>query len=394
MQRPEPAATSRLLIRIAPLMSQNKRSLDKTLAGHLERRRARSQLRHLTIVPPQAVDFSSNSYLSLSTNPAVQSDFLSRLQTYAKNAPSTTTVSDRQNVPLLGSGGSRLLDGNSALAENIERQIAEFHRAESGLFFNSAFDANVGLFGCVPQVGDVIVYDELIHASVHDGMKLSRASRRVAFAHNCVRLDQAQEGSAQTASLEAVLRHLATGDEHYFRTGKKNVFIAVEGLYSMDGDLAPLREIVECVEEYFPAGNGYIIVDEAHSTGIYGDRGRGLVCHLGLENRVWARIHGFGKAMSCTGGVLLRSLEQHNVNPGTDVKSSLRYCSCVSYDSKLSHQLCAQSHLHNINDIPIAHQHPSNPPVPHGWPRRTASPAHPFINIIYPRPTYLGVQSL
>jgi 8-amino-7-oxononanoate synthase len=73
-------------------------------------------------------------------------------------------------------------------------------------------------------------------------------------------------------------------------------------VYSMDGDAAPLKDIVECVEKRLPLGNGYIIVDEAHSTGIFGHQGRGLVCHLGLESRIWGRVHTFGKAMGCSGG--------------------------------------------------------------------------------------------
>lgn len=91
------------------------------------------------------------------------------------------------------------------------------------------------------------------------------------------------------------------------RTGQANVFVAVESVYSMDGDLAPLADIVDCVEGRLPNGNGHIIVDEAHSTGWLGDRGRGLVSQLGLESRVWARVHTFGKAMGCAGAIVLCS---------------------------------------------------------------------------------------
>jgi 8-amino-7-oxononanoate synthase len=166
-------------------------------------------------------------------------------------------------------------------------------------------DANVGLFSCVPQKGDAIVYDELIHASVHDGMRLSRASRRLPFAHN--RVIDAGEGETELQpavglkSLESILRELEQSSDDR----PKNVFVAVDGVYSMDGDVAPLAEIVDCVERCLPRRNGYIIVDEAHSTGILGRNGRGLVSKLGLENRVWARVHGFGKAMGCAGGELI-----------------------------------------------------------------------------------------
>ncbi|RYP11204.1 hypothetical protein DL764_000160 [Monosporascus ibericus] len=204
--------------------------LDATLDSHIRRRKLHNKFRKLTITPRSMVDFSSNGYLSLSSNLEVQRAYLSRLQDEIAAAERIQTSSTTPSN-LLGSGGSRLLDGNSAFAEALERRIAAFHGAPAALLFVSAFDANVGLLSCVPQPGDVVMYDELIHASVHDGMGLSRAAYR----------------------------------------------------------------------------NGYIILDEAHSMGIFGDGGRGLVCELGLEDRVWARVLGFGKAMGCAGGVVLCS---------------------------------------------------------------------------------------
>ncbi|KAK3899377.1 pyridoxal phosphate-dependent transferase [Staphylotrichum tortipilum] len=270
-------------------MSNGASRLDEVLAGLLDQRQTRNQLRRLTLAPPNAADFSSNSYLSLSSQAAVQKAFLAWLQAAA--SPS-----------LLGSGGSRLLDGNSSFAEELEKTIAAFHHASAGLLFNSAMDANVGLLGCVPQPGDVVVYDELVHASVHDGMRLSRAGRRVPFGHSRV------WDGGDVSSLEGVLRALLGGpDGDLFVSGKRNVFVVVEGVYSMDGDVAPLGDVVECVERCLPLKNGYVIVDEAHSTGVFGDRGRGLVCELGLEDRVWARVLGFGKAMGCSGGIVLCS---------------------------------------------------------------------------------------
>jgi 8-amino-7-oxononanoate synthase len=133
-----------------------------------------------------------------------------------------------------------------------------------------------------------VFYDEFIHASVHEGMRLSRAAACVPFRHNCV------------ADLERCIEELKQKDG---RAGaeKRNVFVAVESLYSMDGDLSPLRRIVEVVERTLPGGNGHVIVDEAHSTGVYGDKGSGIVCMLGLEQRVFARLHTFGKALGCNG---------------------------------------------------------------------------------------------
>lgn len=266
-------------------------SLDNILSETLSRRRSKNQLRQLITVPPDTTDFSSNNYLSLSSHPEIQQTFLTKLQA-AKESN------------LLGSGGSRLLDGNSLTAETLEQTIAKFHNAPAGLLFNSAMDANIGLFSCIPQAGDVIVYDELIHASVHDGMRLSRAGRKIPFAHNTVY----GEGD-KNPSLEGVLLALVAGKDQERHGGdnsdKRNVFIAVEGVYSMDGDVAPLVDIVECAERLFPRHNAHIIVDEAHSVGVLGDRGRGLVSQLGLEDRVWARVLGFGKAIGCSGGKLL-----------------------------------------------------------------------------------------
>lgn len=142
----------------------------------------------------------------------------------------------------------------------------------------------------MPQRGDVVVHDELIHASVHEGMRLSRARACVPFAHNSV------EGLGRV--LEALVER-----DGAVREGRRSVFVAVESLYSMDGDLAPLEGIVETVERVLPRGNGLVVVDEAHSTGVYGREGRGVVCSLGLEGRVFARLHTFGKALACNGGM-------------------------------------------------------------------------------------------
>lgn len=271
-------------------MEPNGSRLDAVFAQLLARRETQGRLRRLIHPPANAVDFSSNSYLSLANDPEVKERYLSLLQ------------SDNVNFSL-GSGGSRLLDGNNALVEDLEGKIAAFHRAPAGLLFNSGFDANSGLFSCAPQPGDVVVYDELIHASVHDGMKLGRA-RRIPFAHNAVNAG----GDGATKCLDTVLQELCSGTAgEAFIQGRKNIFIAVEGVYSMDGDTAPLQEIVDCVRQRLPEGNGYIIVDEAHSTGIIGEKGRGLVCQLGLEDQVWARVHTFGKAMGCSGGELPRA---------------------------------------------------------------------------------------
>ncbi len=188
-----------------------------------------------------------------------------------------------------------MLDGNSPYYENLEKEIADFHGAESALLFNSGYDANSGFFACVPQDGDVIIFDEFIHASVHEGMRLSRASTRLSFKHNSV------------SSLKRILQALCKRDGE-IKEGKRNVFIAIESLYSMDGDLADIKGLVEVVEGVLKEGNGYVVVDEAHSNGVYGEKGRGIVSSLGLENKIFARLHTFGKGLGCNGGQCLLSL--------------------------------------------------------------------------------------
>ena len=228
---------------------------------------------------PQAdeglADFSSNDYLSLARSPLLRARFLTKLAA----APH-----------VLGSGGSRLLVNGPAHAA-LEARLARFFRAPTALLFNSGFDANVGFFSAVPQPGDVLVFDEHIHASVHDGMRASRVqpAMRRPFAHNSV------------DALRDLLERLI---EEYpdMQTGGRSAFLAVETLYSMDGTVCPLAEMVEVMEELLPCGNGYVVVDEAHATGIYGPQGRGLVALLGLEDRVLARLHTFGKALAGTGG--------------------------------------------------------------------------------------------
>ncbi|KAF8322668.1 PLP-dependent transferase [Clavulina sp. PMI_390] len=261
---------------------------DRVLA-RLQSRKERKILRKLT-EPSNLIDFSSNDYLGLSKHPALRARFLERVSS---------------SHDLLGAGGSRLLDGNTSEHVVLEQRLAAFFAAPAALLFGSGYDANVGFFSCVPQKGDVIVYDALIHASVHDGMRASRVPKTdcIPFQHNTV----ASLRGIITASLEK---------KPSIADGKSAMWIAVESLYSMDGDFAPLADIVNAVEELLPLGNGYIIVDEAHSTGIYGPNGKGLISMLGLENRVFARLHTFGKALASNGAVFLTTpwLREYLIN--------------------------------------------------------------------------------
>ncbi|KAI5921517.1 pyridoxal phosphate-dependent transferase [Camillea tinctor] len=329
--------------------------LETILAARLSARKSRSQLRSLTDFPTRNADFSSNAYLSLSLIPEIRRAYLSCLEAHASLlSPSP---------PLLGSGGSRLLDGNSQFIQVLEKNIAAFHSAPSGLIFNSGFDANVGLFSCIPQAGDIIVYDELIHASVHDGMKLSRASQKLPFKHNSVIGEPPASGT--TKGLDAVLLELSNGEAgREVRDGRINVFIAIEGVYSMDGDVAPLKEIISSVKHRLPRGNGYIIIDEAHSTGIFGKQGRGLVCELGVEDDMFLRLHTFGKAMSSSGAIILCSstIREYLINYArtliyttampfsclANIKVAYDYLAGGQVDALLHHLYNLVRHAHNL----------------------------------------------
>ncbi|KAI1452774.1 PLP-dependent transferase [Annulohypoxylon moriforme] len=333
-------------------MPEFRRQLEDTLAVLLARRKSHGRLRRLSNAPPSSVDFSSNGYLSLSTNPVIQKSFLSRLEAEFANADNNHSLRRRS---FLGSGGSRLLDGNSSFAESLEAKIASFHNAEAALLFTSAFDANIGLLSCVPQPGDVIVYDELIHASVHDGMRMSRATKRIPFSHNSIsethRLRNSNDGDghisyqSKSQGLDDVLKQLSRDER--IMSSNTNVFICIEGLYSMDGDVPLLKEIVESVDRYLPSGNGYIIVDEAHSVGVFGEKGSGLVCKLGLEDRVWARVLGFGKAMGCAGGAILCSsvAREYLINYARSLiyTTSMTFTSLISIDVIYDYLISGQS---------------------------------------------------
>lgn len=239
-------------------------NVEQFITDKLKARKQDLSIRNLnTCFPP--VDFCSNDYLGFA-----RSTELKKLVEAHLNP-----ISNYKN----GSGGSRLLSGNTAYTEETEQHIADFHRAESGLIFNSGYDANVGLLSSIPQRGDTIITDELIHASLIDGCRLSYATR-YKFLHN---------------NLQDL--------EDKLKLAKGNAFVVVESVYSMDGDLAPLSEISLLCEKY----NAALIVDEAHATGIFGEHGKGLVNQLNLENKIFARIITFGKALGTHGAIILGS---------------------------------------------------------------------------------------
>jgi|SRR5450432_1748452 8-amino-7-oxononanoate synthase len=230
----------------------------------LQERLAVGALRTLRFAGRQA-DYFSNDYLGISKHGLIeallQDDHFSH-----------------------GSTGSRLLAGNYPLIEETEKEIAHFHDAPAALIFNSGYDANFGLLACIAQKGDLILYDKLSHASIRDGIRQSFADS-FSFAHN------------DLWELEKKLN-----------SRKGNCFVVTESVFSMDGDIAPLAEMAVLCERY----DAHLIIDEAHATGVIGKRGEGVVQDFELQDRCFARIHTFGKALGCHGAVILGSQSLRN----------------------------------------------------------------------------------
>lgn len=211
------------------------------------------------------IDFTSNDYLGLAESQELAAALADAL---------------KRGVPA-GAGGSRLLRGNHPEHEALEEEAAQFFGAESALFFSGGFLANSAIFSTLPARGDLVVTDTLIHASVHEGLRLSKADN-IAVTHNDA-----------TAFEDAIKGWRETG-------GIGTPWIAVESLYSMDGDQAPLADLVEVAERH----DAMLVIDEAHATGVMGPQGRGLSADLEGRANVIA-LHTCGKALGVMGGLVL-----------------------------------------------------------------------------------------
>lgn len=227
--------------------------MDKKLIDKLSKRKLEGTKRSLSFFQG-GIDFYSNDYLGLA-----------RQLTLSKTSNS------------FGSTGSRLISGNSKEALNCEEYLADFFKVEKALVFNSGYDANLGFFGAVPQRGDTVIYDEHIHASVRDGIRLSFADS-FSFEHNSL------------SDLERLIGR-----------SRGTVYVAIESLYSMGGDFSPLKEIAKICSE----NGAYLVVDEAHACGVFGEEGRGLVDSLNIVDQVFARIVTFGKAFGYHGACVI-----------------------------------------------------------------------------------------
>lgn len=230
------------------------------LESMLEALEARHRRRAL--IPARGLDFASNDYLGLAGS--------SLLQEAAQAALA-------RGVPV-GSGGSRLLRGNHPEHEALEHEAAAFFGAEAALFMGGGFQANQAIFSTLPAAGDLALYDELVHASAHEGMRTSRADLR-AFRHN------------DAADARNVLTEWRSAG------GPGQVWIAVESVYSMEGDLAPLKDLSCLARE----SEAVLIVDEAHATGVFGANGKGLAHDLKVD---LLTLHTCGKGLGVSGGLI------------------------------------------------------------------------------------------
>jgi 8-amino-7-oxononanoate synthase len=220
--------------------------------------------RRRRLIPEGGVDFASNDYLGLGR---------SNLLVEAAHAAL------ERGVPV-GSGGSRLLRGNCAEHEALEAEAAAFFGSESALWFATGYAANSALLSTLPQRGDLIIHDELVHASTHEGMKLGRAET-LAVRHN------------DADAFEHAVRRWRTAG------GTGRIWLAVESLYSMDGDRAPLAALIDLADRH----DAVLLIDEAHATGVFGRDGRGLADTISdRENVITLRT--CGKALGCEGALV------------------------------------------------------------------------------------------
>ncbi|TYL72525.1 8-amino-7-oxononanoate synthase [Bradyrhizobium cytisi] len=214
--------------------------------------------------PRAGIDFASNDYLALASAPRMKKAVSAALEA---------------GTPI-GAGGSRLLRGNCEEHETLEKEAAQFFGAETALFFGGGYVANFAVLTTLPQRGDLLVLDSLVHASIHEGARAGRAEFRIS-AHN------------DPQSIEDTIRDWRA------EGGTGRVWIVVESLYSMDGDFAPLEDLVAIADRY----GAFLMVDEAHATGVYGERGRGLTApYEGRENLLV--VHTCGKALGAAGALV------------------------------------------------------------------------------------------
>jgi 8-amino-7-oxononanoate synthase len=246
----------------------------------LLKRKKLGHLRELKLAR-NLIDFSSNDYLGLARSAKLAKAVLQEWNMHS------------EDLNGLGSTGSRLLTGNSKYAQDLEDKIAQFHGYEAGVLFSCGYMANVGLLSAIASPNSIFFYDTGVHASTHDGIRLSRA-KAFPFKHNN-------------------LEHL----EHRLKNSPflGDRFVCIESIYSTDGSIAPLTEISRLAQIY----GAHLIVDEAHAVGACGPQGRGLIAQHHLTSQIFAQVTTFGKALGTYGAIVLgnHTLKQALINFAT-----------------------------------------------------------------------------
>ena len=247
-------------------------SLSAALQQRLDKRKNNGNYRQLMPSSDGSIDFASNDYLGFLHDGI--------LDTLMKEGP--------QRANGWGSGGSRLLTGHSLDFDRLEQEIARFHQAEAGLIFNSGYSANLGLLSSIASSGDSVIYDQAVHASLHDAVRISGA-QVFPFRHNDP-------------------MHL----RRRLQQARGRIFVCIESVYSCNGLQPPLVEIAQICRE----AGAHLIVDEAHATGWLGEKGKGAVQMHGLQGKVFARVHTFSKALGGQGAIVLGSsaLREYLIN--------------------------------------------------------------------------------
>ena len=276
----------------------------KSLSNKLQQREQNNALRKLSL-SNGLIDFASNDYIGFSKNETIFNQ--------------THQFLLDKNIKANGATGSRLLSGNHSIYQEAEDFIAQFHQSESVLIFNSGYDANIGFFSSVPQRNDIILYDELCHASIRDGIQMSNA-KSYKFQHN------------DYQDLERLIIKLTTNNQQ-----PTTFYVATESVFSMDGDTPNFEQLIAISEKY----KCYLVIDEAHALGVFGENGQGVIQSLGLQEKVFARIITFGKGLGCHGAAVLGSVE---------LKSYLvNFARSFVYSTGLS--------PHSVATILVAYQH-------------------------------------
>ncbi|KAK1954691.1 PLP-dependent transferase [Colletotrichum sublineola] len=286
-------------------------------------------------LPSHVTDFSSCDILGMGHSGALKEEFMKELEANPGF--------------YIGAGGSRLLDGTTKYHDSFEKELAELMGVESALVVHSGYTANQAIFSTVPRSGDVIVYDELMHATALSGMKISLALDQRPFRHNDVEhFIEVMEAVKESNPL--------------VKAGKRCVIVGVESYYSMDGDICPLRELIEAAKDIFPHGNAQFVVDEAHSFGVCGPEGTGFVREQGLTDEVAITMVTFTKALA---------------GAGAKAREYLHDLTLFYLDTLTSHPVYQKAHKKGMVDMPV-HEDGAwhETPITHIVPFWTRRPRH------------------